>query len=37
MIYAPGSPSSGLKGSILFLEIVYFLFVGDEKEAAKLL
>jgi hypothetical protein len=29
-IYAPGVPSSGLKGSILFLELVYWLFSGDE-------
>jgi hypothetical protein len=29
-IYSPGDPSSGLKESILFLEIVYFLILGDE-------
>ncbi len=29
-IYAPGGPSSGLKGSILFLEIVDFLFLGEQ-------
>ncbi len=28
----PGGPSSGLKGSILFLEIVYFYFGGMNKK-----
>ncbi len=32
-IYAPGGPSLGLKGSILFMEIVYFFIFGG---AAKL-
>jgi hypothetical protein len=27
-IYAPGNPSSGLNGSIMFLEIVYFFIFG---------
>ena len=30
-IYAPGGPSLGLEGDILFLEIVYFLFGGEAK------
>jgi hypothetical protein len=29
-IYAKGSPGSGLKESILFLEIVYFYIFWDE-------
>jgi hypothetical protein len=32
-IYAHGGPSSGLKESILFLEIVYFLFLGGSEAA----
>ena len=32
-MYAPSGPSLGLKEDILFLEIVYFLFLGDEQEA----
>ncbi len=30
-IYAPGGPSSGLKESISFLEIVYFLFWEEQR------
>ncbi len=30
-IYAPGDPSKGLKESILFLEIVYFLEMNSPK------
>ncbi len=30
-ICAPGCPSSGLKEDILFLEIVYFLFWGEQR------
>ncbi len=33
-MYAPGGASLGLKGSILFLEIVYFFFGGGSSEAA---
>jgi hypothetical protein len=32
-IYAPGDPSLGLKKDILFLEIVYFHFLGSSEAA----
>jgi len=31
-IYTPDGPSSGLKGSILFLETVNFVFLGMNKK-----
>ncbi len=34
-INAPGGPSSGLKGSILFLEIVIFVFLGNGRGGAQ--
>ncbi len=30
-IYAPGGPSSGQKGNILFLEIVYFYIFWEQR------